>query len=169
VRGFKYCLERVAFHFPLLHNTFVDPYPSLLLKLIQNADQDRVKIIGEKVQSVDAQVFAELEPGDILSIDSSHVSKTGSDVNHLMFKVLPHLAEDVYVHFHDIFYPFEYPPALAFEGRAWNEAYLLRAFLSYNRSFEVYFFTTYLMTFEAEFPLLLKSTGGSIWLRKTAR
>src|SRR5262249_55925603 len=147
------------------------PYPELLLKLIRDSDRDQIKIIGHQVQCVDLQIFRELEAGDILFIDSSHVSKTGSDVNHLMFKVLPNLAEGVYVHFHDIFYPFEYPEQLAFEGRAWNEAYLLRAFLSYNKSFEIRFFNTYLLTyfrerFERDFPLFMKSTGGSIWLRK---
>jgi Methyltransferase domain len=151
--------------------TFIDPYPSLLFSLIHETDRDRVKIIDKNVQSTDLQMFRELESGDILFIDSSHVAKTGSDVNHLMFKVLPSLAHGVHVHFHDIFYPFEYPPQLAFEGRAWNEVYLLRAFLSYNRSFEIRFFTTYLITyfrerFETDFPLFMKSTGGSIWLRK---
>ena len=109
---------------------------------------------------------------DILFIDSSHVTITGSDVNYLMFKILPLVNAGVHIHFHDIFYPFEYPPEFAFEGRAWNEAYLLRAFLSYNRAFEIRFFTTYLITyfrerFETEFPLFLHCTGGSIWLRKT--
>jgi hypothetical protein len=58
-----------------------------------------------------------------------------------------------------------------YEGRAWNEAYLLRAFLQYNRAFRVQFFNHYLLQFHAErigatMPLLLQAPGGSIWLEK---
>jgi hypothetical protein len=78
----------------------------------------------------------------------------------------------VYVHFHDIFYPFEYPSEWVFDGRAWNEAYVLRAFLQYNRAFQIEFFTTYLVQthrefFAASLPLYLVHRGGAIWLRKT--
>ena len=34
-------------------------------------------------------MFDELEANDILFVDSSHVSKVGSDVNHVLFNVLP--------------------------------------------------------------------------------
>src|SRR5262249_51632841 len=65
-----------------------------------------------------------------------------------------------------------YPKEWAFEGRAWNEAYLLRAFLEYNHAFRIRFFTDYMMrkyssTFESKFPLCLKHPPGSIWLEKT--
>jgi hypothetical protein len=79
----------------------------------------------------------------------------------------------VYVHFHDIFYPFEYPRFWIEEGRAWNEAYVLRAFLQYNREFEIVLFNTFLTLrhralVEEEFPLFMKNTGGSIWLRRAS-
>jgi hypothetical protein len=57
------------------------------------------------------------------------VSKVYSDVNYIFFKLLPSLGSGVLVHFHDIFYPFEYTKAWAYENRAWNEAHVLRAFL----------------------------------------
>ena len=41
------------------------------------------------VQSVPIATFDQLAAGDVLFIDSSHVSKIGSDVNHLFFDVLP--------------------------------------------------------------------------------
>ena len=86
------------------------------------------------MQDVALSTFSGLRRGDILFIDSSHVAKIGSDVNHLVFTVLPALQSGVLVHFHDIFFPFEYPQAWLAEGRAWNEAYLLRAFLQYRLS-----------------------------------
>ncbi|GMO34499.1 MAG: hypothetical protein Pg6B_04780 [Candidatus Azobacteroides pseudotrichonymphae] len=81
------------------------------------------------------------------------------------------MAEGVYIHFHDIFYPFEYPIEWLLEGRAWNEQYILRAFLEYNMKFKIVMFNTYLETIFPEkikerFPLIFKNTGGSIWIKK---
>ena len=151
--------------------TFIDPYPQLLRTLMKESDFARTRIIGQRVQDVDVGIFRELEASDILFIDSSHVAKTGSDVNYILFKILPLLVKGVHIHFHDIFYPFEYPRGWVFEGRAWNEAYLLRAFLQYNSAFKIRFFMTYLLqnhrsTFESRLPLCLLNTGGSLWLEK---
>ena len=124
------------------------------------------------MQEVDSQVFAELQTNDILFIDSSHVAKIDSDVNHIFFRILPLLNRGVYIHFHDIFYPFEYPLDWVYEGRAWNETYLLRAFLQYNQQFEIQLFNTFIDWFHKEkyfhdMPLVEKNTGGGIWLRKS--
>ncbi len=82
--------------------------------------------------------LAELEAGDILFVDTTHTVKLGSDVNHIILEVLPALAPDVLVHFHDIFLPWEYP-RVWFEQMAyyWAEQYLLQAFLAFNGSFDV--------------------------------
>ena len=151
--------------------TFIEPYPKLLRSLIKPADASRIQIIDKKLQDVDLSVFQRLEPNDILFIDSTHVSKTGSDVNRIFFDVLPALAGGVYIHFHDVFYPFEYPKEWIYEGRAWNEDYMLRAFLQYNSAFEIVCFNTFLEHFFSGFfadkmPLCLRNPGGSIWLRK---
>ncbi len=50
-------------------------------------------------------------------MDSSHVSKTGSDLNHILFEIIPRLNSGVYIHFHDIFHPFEYPEKWVYAGR----------------------------------------------------
>src|SRR5262249_18487668 len=152
--------------------TFIDPYPQLLKGVMTESDRKQTRIIGRNIQDVDLAVFKELQASDILFIDSSHVSKTGSDVNYLVFKILPLIAQGVFVHIHDIFYPFEYPKEWVFEGRSWNEAYLVRAFLQYNRAFQIRFFTTFLLLrhrgiFEKDFPLFLKNVPGSLWLEKT--
>ena len=95
-----------------------------------------------------------------------------SDVNHIFFRILPRLANGVFVHFHDVFYPFvEYPKEWIYEGRAWNEAYVLRAFLQNNSVSESALFTTYLERAHPErvfgpMPLCRRNPGGSIWLRK---
>ncbi len=151
--------------------TFIEPDAQLLRSILKKQDGDRITLLETNLQEVDSRVFAELQSDDILFIDSSHVAKTDSDVNHIFFRILPVLNQGVYIHFHDIFYPFEYPRDWAYEGRAWNEAYLLRAFLLYNQQFEIKLFNTFIDCFHKEayfrgMPLVEKNTGGGIWLRK---
>lgn len=151
--------------------TFIEPYPELLYSLIKDEDKNRIKVHAKRIQDVELDPILALERNDILFVDSTHVSKIGSDVNRIILDVLPLLASGVYVHFHDIFYPFEYPKDWAMEGRAWNEAYILRAFLQHNSAFEIVVFNTFLEHFHRDFferhmPLCLENTGASIWLRK---
>ncbi len=151
--------------------SFVEPYPELLRSLLRDGDDSRITIVPRALQTVEVEEFERLEANDLLFIDSTHVAKIGSDVNYLFFEVLPRLAPGVYVHLHDIFYPFEYPREWVLEGRAWSEAYLLRAFLTLNRSYEIVLFNTFLEHFHRELfedhmPLCLRNPGGSIWLRR---
>ena len=150
--------------------TFIEPYPDRLKSLLKKDDNDVVNIIESKVQLVDLNIFKQLEAGDVLFIDSSHVSKTDSDLNHLLFEVLPILKPGVMIHFHDIFFPFEYPKSWVLQGRNWNEIYLLRAFLMYNSSYKIEFYADFLhMHFAdcfANLPLLYKNTGSCLWIRK---
>jgi predicted O-methyltransferase YrrM len=151
--------------------TFIDPYTQLLRQLIKPADQERIRILDQRIQHVDVGVFRELTSSDILFVDSSHIAKTGSDVNYILFKILPLLEAGVLIHFHDVFYPFEYPKEWVFEGRSWNESYLLRAFLQYNDAFEIVFFNSFLAErhrriFQSAMPLCFKVEGANLWLRK---
>lgn len=151
--------------------TFIEPYPDLLRSLLKDSERAKTKIIPSRLQDVDLAVFETLQANDILFIDSTHVSKVHSDVNRIFFEVLPRLAPGVHVHFHDIFYPFEYLKEWILEGRAWSEIYLLRAFLEYNSSWQVVLMNTFLETFHLEFfkehmPLCLENLGGSFWMRR---
>ena len=151
---------------------FIEPYPELLKSLLRPNDTKH-EILGDRLQDVGLDAFLELKENDILFVDSTHVSKLNSDVNKIIFDVLPSLKRGVVIHFHDIFWPFEYPKQWIEEGRAWNEAYILRAFLEFNSSFEVIFFASYLhqhfrSVFADKMPLYLKNPGGNIWIRKVA-
>jgi predicted O-methyltransferase YrrM len=53
---------------------FVEPYPELLESLLKKEDRSSVRILPHKVQDVDLELFTALGSGDILFIDSSHVS-----------------------------------------------------------------------------------------------
>ena len=117
--------------------------------------------------------FTSLGAADVLFIDSSHVAKVGSDVVLLVTSVLPRLRKGVVIHFHDIFWPFEYPEDWIRGGRAWNEDYILKAFLQFNNSFRVLFFNSYIAAHhgaaaERQLPLFMKNPGGGIWIEKTA-
>jgi hypothetical protein len=151
--------------------TFIEPFPGRLRSIFTRDDEARHTVIESPVQDVPHELFTRLRAGDFLFVDSSHVVKTGSDVAHLIFNVLPDLAPGVFIHFHDIMWPFEYPEDWVFEGRAWNEAYVLRAFLQYNREFEIVYFTSFMGNchadkLETRMPLCLENTGVSLWLRK---
>lgn len=172
--GFSSCLmmdTNDLFFQGKMELSFIEPYPQLLYSLIRNQDRDRIKVIPARLQDVDLLEFDRLEENDILFIDSTHVSKINSDVNYIFFKILPRLRKGVYIHIHDVFYPFEYPKHWVYEGRAWNEDYILRAFLQYNHAFKIVFFSTFLehfyeSIFEKHMPLCLKNRGGCIWLQK---
>jgi hypothetical protein len=151
--------------------TFVEPYPDIFFSLIEDDDKNRFNINLQKLQEIDPSIFCKLKKNDILFIDSSHVSKLCSDVNVLFFYILPVLKTGVIIHIHDIFWPFELPADWIREGRAWNEAYILRAFLQYNKRFEILFFSTYLLWkqpewFHKNMPLFEKNPGGNIWIKK---
>ena len=150
----------------------IEPYPELLFSLMKENDSENMSLLRMKLQDVDINLFKSLQANDILFVDSSHVSKINSDVNRLFFDILPALESGVYIHLHDIFYPFEYPKEWIYEGRAWNESYVLRAFLSYNHSFRITLFTSFLQGFhkdylECKMPLLARHDGGSIWIKKS--
>lgn len=151
--------------------TFVEPFPDRLLALLQPQDHARVRLLRCRVQDVALDEFRALQANDILFVDSSHVCKTGSDVHHLVFTVLPLLASGVRVHFHDVHAHFEYPPEWVHEGRAWNESYLLRAFLMHNDAWSIELHGATLAEHAAHellplMPRLGSNVGGSLWLVK---
>ena len=120
--------------------TFIEPFPDRLRRILRSGDE-RHTLLTMPVQDVPLRHFTGLETNDILFIDSSHVVKIGSDVNWLLTNVLPALNRGVIVHIHDIFWPFGYPDAWLVEGRAWNEVYVVQAFLQFNSAFDVLWFS----------------------------
>jgi hypothetical protein len=151
--------------------TLVEPYPDQLLSLLRDGDLDRCRLLPHAVQDVPVSEFAALDANDVLFIDSTHVSRLASDVNYEIFDILPALQSGVYVHLHDIFYPFEYPLQWSDEGRGWNEAYVLRAFLEYNDEFEIVLWNDLVgyrhrAMLERDYPLWVRNPGGSFWMRR---
>lgn len=151
------------------HITCIEPYPR---EFLRRPDLQIDQLIVEKVQNVKSDLFLSLKAGDILFIDSSHVIKTGSDVQYLYLEILPRIPTGVLVHIHDIFLPAEYPKKWALEeNRSWNEQYLLQALLAHSNKFSVFFGCCYAHYFLSE--SLSKALGragkpsyggGSFWI-----
>lgn len=151
--------------------TIIDPDTTSLRARCRTLGFSNATCIEKEVQDAPLEIYSTLRANDILFIDSSHVSKVGSDLNHLFFHVLPVLNPGVYVHLHDITWSLEYPREWLEEGRAWNEQYLLRAFLMYNSTFRVALFPPWLLRhYRARvvkgMPRCEGGGGGQIWLRR---
>lgn len=148
----------------------VEPYPRQFLR---DGVDGITKLVISKVEDLPIEFFDQLQENDVLFIDSSHVSKVGSDVNYLFFEVIPRLRPGVIVHVHDIFLPDEYPADWVLnQNRNWNEQYLLRAFLQFNSDFSVlwaahYMGTRYRGAIQETFPQYpQRGGGGSFWIRR---
>ena len=94
--------------------TCVEPYP---VRLNPGALPANFQLITQRAQDTGLDLFQELQADDILFIDSSHVCRTGSNVNYELLEIMPRLNPGVWVHFHDIFLPWEYPQSWVLGSR----------------------------------------------------
>lgn len=90
--------------------TAIDPAPRAPLEGL------RVELRRQTLQAAGIAPFRGLGPGDMLVIDSSHLLVPGSDVDFLLGHALPELPDGLWVHFHDIFLPDDYPAAWSWRG-----------------------------------------------------
>jgi len=151
--------------------SFVEPSPTRLRLLINQRDGQTARIYVRRVQEVPDETFASLEPNDFLFVDGSHVAKVGSDLNDVIFRILPLLKPGVIIHFHDIPRPFEYAKETVMRGTSWNETYILRAFLANNSKYQILFFPSWLEKCHATawhqaFSGIENIKVSSFWLRK---
>jgi Methyltransferase domain len=158
--------------------TCVEPYPSDKLKALPGVD---LKVA--EVQDMTSEFFASLGAGDVLFIDSSHILKIDGDVAHLYLEIIPNLKKGVYIHCHDIPFPYSTPfPSdlwvLNDQGwqMFWTEAMILQAFLSFNQSFEIVMSTPLIRFHDEQFlrnhirqykgVSEMKNTFSALWMRR---
>lgn len=116
--------------------TCIEPYPTDFLK--REAQAGRINLIPQKLQDVGPECVASLQRGDLFFVDSSHTLAPAGEVNFIMLEALPRLSAGVYVHFHDIYFPYDYSPGtLSSELFFSHETALLYAFLLMNGRFEI--------------------------------
>ncbi|MBK6004567.1 class I SAM-dependent methyltransferase [Ramlibacter ginsenosidimutans] len=111
----------------------IEPYEQPWLEQLEG-----VKVVRKRVEDCGIDWASELNAGDLLFIDSSHVIRPQGDVVTEYLEILPLLQPGVYVHIHDIFTPRDYLPYwLAQHVRFWNEQYLLEALLTNTTRYQV--------------------------------
>ena len=132
-----------------------------------------IDIVRQKVEEVDKRIFNELEAGDILFIDSSHIIRPQGDVLYEYLELLPTLKPGVVVHVHDIFSPRDYLRRWVIdEVKFWNEQYLLESFLTSNRDWKIigavnYLHHTYYPDLKIKCPYLTPDREpGSFYMQK---
>ncbi len=114
----------------------LEPYPSAWLQ--GRRDEGRIRLVPQMAQTLDPGTVADLGEGDLLFIDSTHAVKPGSEVNWLIHEVLPRLKAGVWVHFHDIYFPYDYArDTLDGDMLFPQESGLLYAFLAGNPRFRI--------------------------------
>jgi len=151
----------------------IEPHPNNTLK---KGFPGLTRLVASPVQAIGLAEFERLAENDILFIDSSHVLKVASDVQYEYLEILPRLKPGVIVHFHDIFLPLPYPRDWVLDGlRFWNEQYLLQAFLTFNKAFEVLWAGSYMnLTCPDQLQAAFshyergRTMPGSFWVRKTS-
>lgn len=84
-------------------------------------------VVRRGLEDCDLSLFADLDHGDIVFVDSSHRCLQNSDVTAFFVEVLPSLRPGVWVQVHDILLPDDYPAE--WRDRLYSEQYLLAAYL----------------------------------------
>lgn len=162
-------LDTAERYLPGVQVTCIEPNPGRLLGVLR--DGDDVEVIRGLVQDAPLDVFTSLTESDILFVDSSHVAKAGSDVLWLVLHVLPRLKPGVVVHFHDVFWPFQYPADWMRMGRNLNEVYIVHAFLCHNAEWRIELFNSWIWQAHPEVvpPELVAVPGrepSSLWMSR---
>jgi len=146
--------------------TFIEPYPS------DRILRDRLAgpLVEKGIEEMPLAAFQELQAGDFLFIDTSHVIKTQNDCCYEYLELLPTLKPGVIVHVHDIFTPYDYPEEwITKKLFAFNEQYALECLMSGNPSLEVilplhYLWKDYFDSLSRFFPTQ-PNRPGAFWLR----
>jgi hypothetical protein len=99
----------------------VDPHPR------SEIDNICDEIVRCPLEDMDLSVFGRLNAGDISFFDGTHRIFSNSDTTVFFLEVLPRLKRGVLVHFHDIFWPDDYPPD--WNRRLYSEQYVLGAMI----------------------------------------
>ena len=113
----------------------IDPFPTEYLTC--TAQQKLINLISQPAQEIELEVLTSLDSGDLLFVDSSHTMRPGSEVNRIIFEVLPRLPSGSFVHFHDIYFPYDYQSSVLTTLFFGGESTLLHAFLIENRRYSI--------------------------------
>lgn len=146
--------------------TCIDPAPRVGIARLTATLHRRV------LAAEDAVLAEKLERNDILFIDSSHILQQGFDLDILFNRIFPRLASGVVVHVHDIYLPYPYPPE--WQRARWNEQTALIPWLLsgvFAPELSCYYalrdMAAKMAVICPGLPMIGRSGGGSLWLRRT--
>jgi hypothetical protein len=147
---------------------YADPEPRLPMEKVITEG----RLLQKRVQDIPLEEFTALQPGDVLFIDTSHVLKIQSDVEREILRILPSLTAGVWIHFHDVFTPYDYPEEWVRQPvRLWaNEQYALECLFTGGNRYQVEIPLHYLVR---DYPDPIRdfyprgrTRAHSFWLRK---
>eukprot|EP01013_Petalomonas_cantuscygni_P031753 TRINITY_DN58048_c0_g1_i1.p1 TRINITY_DN58048_c0_g1~~TRINITY_DN58048_c0_g1_i1.p1 ORF type:complete len:394 (+),score=68.58 TRINITY_DN58048_c0_g1_i1:144-1325(+) len=124
--------------------TSVEPFPSEHAITIA---REFGTLLAARAEEVPKAVWAQLEPGDILFIDSSHLLRLDSEIVPVFLRILPALPAGVIIHVHDIYLPTPYPSKFYSQRWFWNEEFALQGLLYESSVFKVVVANHYLWSF----------------------
>jgi len=141
----------------------IDPQPRL------DIDAICTKVFRSSVTERPIHELCNLNEGDFLFMDCSHIAMPGTDVDYLFTQVFPHLKSGVIIHVHDIFLPHAYPSEWRWRG--YNEQNFLLAVLSGGNRYEILCPNAYLRRYHNEklkglaFQIPKDAKEASLWMR----
>lgn len=116
--------------------TCVEPYPTRLLKRL--ASEGAIRLMQCKAQDMDLSTIDTLSSDVLFFVDSSHTLGPAGEVSRIILEMLPRLKKGAKVHFHDIFFPYDYARDILKQTLFfWHESILLHAFLAYSSRFSI--------------------------------
>jgi predicted O-methyltransferase YrrM len=109
----------------------VDPFPTDYLRRTQAAG--KIELIARPVEALGWEPLLALGPGDLFFVDSTHTLGPAGEVTRIILEMLPRLEAGVLAHFHDIYFPYDYPTDIL-DGALFfsHESPLLHAYLANN-------------------------------------
>ena len=145
--------------------TAIDPAPRATVTGLD------IQFHRSTIQDSGLQPFEALESGDFLIVDSSHVLMPGSDVDVILNRVLPTLPNGVWIHFHDVFLPDDYPSDWDWRGYNEQTAVAQLIFGGYGVEFSSHYVVASMpasleSSSVSRLPVLPKAFESSLWLRK---
>jgi hypothetical protein len=114
----------------------IEPYPTVFLRDAHTSG--RITLIQKKLQDIKIECCKWINEGDLFFVDSSHTLGPAGEVSQIILEILPRLVPAAYVHFHDIWLPYEYSPEILSSSLFfWHETALLYAFLCMNARYRI--------------------------------
>ena len=149
--------------------TSIDPYPRAEIDALVD------EVVRQPFENVDLDFLSDLDEGDVLFIDNSHIILPNSDAMVFFMEVMPRLRKGVIVHVHDVYLPYDYPQFMC--DRAYSEQYGLAMYLLANPDKYHTLLPNYYISEDSELseriapmwehPHLkgVETHGGSFWFR----